>query len=158
VKTQYGYHIIKLTDKKRPRRSRSTRSARRSRSVKWERAQPRRSASPTTSPRAETAGGLRHRRQGRGLTVGESALFSKDEPIAGLGVAPAVAERAFELKDGEVSEAIRTPQGFAFVTVTGRQDAVRAEARRSESARARRSLKKKAIDVARQKAATLAPK
>ena len=37
-------------------------------------------------------------------------------------MAPAVAERAFALKDGEVSESIRTPQGFAFVTVTGRQD------------------------------------
>ena len=37
-------------------------------------------------------------------------------------MAPAVAERAFEMKEGEVSEPIRTPQGFAFITVTGRQD------------------------------------
>ena len=38
-------------------------------------------------------------------------------------MAPAVEHAAFELKDGEVSDAMRTPQGFAFVTVTGKQDA-----------------------------------
>ena len=71
----------------------------------------------------------------RGLIVAESGMFAREEPIAGLGMAPAAAERAFELKDGEVSDAIRTPQGFAFITVTGKQDAVHAEARRGEAAR-----------------------
>ena len=42
------------------------------------------------------------------------------------------------MKDGEVSEALRTPQGYAFVTVTGKQDAYVPEARRGEGARARR--------------------
>ena len=53
-------------------------------------------------------------------------------------MAPAVAERAFELKDGEVSEAIRTPQGFAFVTVTGRQDSYVPKLDEVKDARARR--------------------
>ena len=66
------------------------------------------------------------------------ASSASDEPIAGLGMAPAVAERAFELKDGEVSEAIRTPQGFAFITVTGQAGLVRAEARRGQGEGARR--------------------
>ena len=59
----------------------------------------------------------------RGLTVAESGFFAREEPIAGLGMAPAAAEQAFTLKDGEVSPAIRTPQGFVFLTVTGKQDA-----------------------------------
>jgi len=93
--------------------------------------------------------------KGRGLTVGESALFSKEEPIAGLGMAPAVAERAFELKDGEVSEAIRTPQGFAFVTVTGRQDSYVPKLDEVKARVRDEVVKKKATDVARQKAATI---
>ena len=59
----------------------------------------------------------------RGLVVAESGFFAREEPIAGLGVAPAASEQAFTLKEGEVSPVIRTPQGFAFITVTGRQDA-----------------------------------
>ena len=46
-------------------------------------------------------------------------MFAREEPIAGLGMSPAVAQRAFEMKEGEVSDAIQTPQGFAFITVTG---------------------------------------
>ncbi len=38
-------------------------------------------------------------------------------------MAPAIGNRAFELKAGEVSEAIRSQNGFAFITVTGTQDA-----------------------------------
>jgi len=38
-------------------------------------------------------------------------------------MSPAVGQTAFSMKEGEVSDAIRTPQGYAFITVTGRQDA-----------------------------------
>ena len=70
-------------------------------------------------------------------------------------MAPAVAERAFELKDGEVSEAIRTPQGFAFVTVTGKQDAYVPKLDEVKAKVRDEVVKKKATDVARQKAATI---
>ena len=63
-------------------------------------------------------------------------------------MSPAVAARAFELKDNEVSDAIQTPQGFAFITVTGKQaasdppleavkDKVRARRRQEEGGRNR---------------------
>ncbi|MCA1650569.1 MAG: peptidyl-prolyl cis-trans isomerase [Acidobacteria bacterium] len=92
----------------------------------------------------------------RGLTVGESGFFARDEPIAGIGMAPAVAERAFELKENEVSDAIRTPQGFAFIVVTGTQPA-KVPTLDEVKARVREDvLKTKAVDVARQKAASLA--
>src|SRR5205085_5566652 len=90
-----------------------------------------------------------------GLQGGESGLFLQDEPIAGIGMAPAVGQEAFQLKDGEVSDALRTPQGYAFITVTGKQapyvpklDEVKTKVRDDV-------LKVKAIDAAREKAATV---
>ncbi len=157
VKTQYGYHIIKLTEKK----DASTKPLEEVRAqiedqVKWERAQAeaQRSADEV-APVLKKPADLDTVAKGRGLRVGESGLFSKDEPIAGLGVAPAVAERAFELKEGEVSEAIRTPQGFAFVTVTGRQDSYVPKLDEVKARVRDEVLKKKAVDVARQRAATI---
>ena len=157
VKTQYGYHIIKVTDKKEA----STKPLAEVRAqiedqVKWERAQAeaQRIANEVTG-KLKNPADFDTVAKAQGLTVGESGLFSKDEPIAGLGVAPAVAERAFELKEGEVSESIRTPQGFAFITVTGRQDSYVPKLDEVKARVRDEVLKKKAIDVARQRAATI---
>ena len=60
--------------------------------------------------------------------MSESGFFARDEPIAGLGMAPAVGERAFEMKEGEVSDPIRTPQGFAFCQHCGAAQALPATA------------------------------
>jgi peptidyl-prolyl cis-trans isomerase D len=157
VKTQYGYHIIKLTDKK----AATTKSLDEVRAqiedqIKWDRAQTeaQRIADDVAKSLKKPAD-LDTVAKGRGLTVGESNLFSKEEPIAGLGVAPAVAERAFELKDGEVSEAIRTPQGFAFIAVTGKQDSYIPKLDEVKAKVRDEVLKKKAGEVAKQKAVTI---
>ena len=158
VKTQYGYHIIKVTDKK----AATTKSLDEVRAqiedqLKWERAQAEaQRIADDVAGKLKTAADFDTVAKGRGLTVGESGLFTKEEPIGGLGVAPAVAERAFELKDGEVSESIRTPQGFAFVTVTGRQDAYVPKLEEVKARVRDEVLKKKAVDVARQRAAAVA--
>jgi len=157
VKTQYGYHIIKVTDKK----AATTKSLDEVRAqiedqIKWERAQ-----AEAQRIADDVAKSLKKPTdfdtvaKERGLTVGESNLFSKEEPIAGLGMAPAVAERAFELKDGEVSEAIRTPQGFAFITVTGRQDAYVPKLDEVKAKVRDEVIKRKAGEVAKQKAVTI---
>jgi peptidyl-prolyl cis-trans isomerase D len=157
VRSQFGYHIIKVTDHKAA--TKKTLDEVRPQvedQLKWERAQAEtQRVADDVAGKLKTPADFDGYAKGRGLTVGETALFARDEPIAGLGMAPAVAERAFEMKDGEVSEPIRTQQGFAFITVTGRQDAyvpkldeVRAKIREEV-------LKKKAVDVARQKAATI---
>lgn len=157
VKTQFGFHIIKVIDKK----AATTKPLAQVRTqiedqLKWDRAQTeaQRTADDIATKLKKPAD-FDTVAKPRGLTVGESAFFSREEPIAGLGMAPAVSERAFDLKDGEVSEAIRTPQGFAFVTVTGRQDSyvpkfdeVKAKVRDDV-------LKRKAIDVARARAAAV---
>jgi peptidyl-prolyl cis-trans isomerase D len=94
----------------------------------------------------------------RGLTVSESGFFAREEPIAGLGMAPAAAERAFELTAGEVSEAIRSPQGLAFITVTGIQ-AARVPPLDEVKAKVREDVvKKKQSDAARENATAVAAK
>jgi len=108
VKTQFGYHIIRVTDKKPA----STRSLEESRVqiediLKSERAQKEADRIAT-----ELAGKLTKPAdldtvaKGRGLTVSETGFFARDEPIVGIGMAPAINNRAFEMKPGEVSEAI----------------------------------------------------
>jgi peptidyl-prolyl cis-trans isomerase D len=158
VKTQYGYHIIKVTDKK----AAATKSLDEVRAqiedqLKWDRAQAEaQRIADDVAGKLKTPADFDTVAKGRGLTVGESGLFTKEEPIGGLGVAPAVAERAFELKDGEVSESIRTPQGFAFVAVTGRQDAYVPKLEEVKARVRDEVLKQKAVDVARQRAAAVA--
>jgi peptidyl-prolyl cis-trans isomerase D len=158
VKSQYGYHIIKVTDKK----AAATKPLDEVRAqiedqLKWERAQAEaQRIADDVAGKLKTPADFDTVAKGRGLTVGESGLFTKEEPIGGLGVAPAVAERAFELKDGEVSESIRTPQGFAFVAVTGRQDAYVPKLEEVKARVRDEVLKQKAVDVARQRAAAVA--
>ncbi len=82
-------------------------------------------------------------------------MFAQGEPFNGIGMAPAVAQQAFQLKEGEISEPIRTPQGYAFITVTGRQDAYVPKLDEVKAKVRDDVLKQKAIDAARQKAASL---
>jgi peptidyl-prolyl cis-trans isomerase D len=159
VKTQYGYHIIKVTEKHQG----TTRSLEESKvqiedSLKWERAQKEAERIATDlAGKITRPGDLDTIAKPRGLTVSESGFFTREEPIAGLGLAPSVSSRAFELKDGEVSEGLRTPQGVVFATVTGRQEA-RAPTLDEVKARVRNDVQqKKAVEAARQKAASLAP-
>jgi peptidyl-prolyl cis-trans isomerase D len=157
VKTQYGFHIIKLVDKK----AATTKPLAEVRAqiedqLKWDRAQAQaqRTADDVASKLKKPAD-FDTVAKPRGLTVGDSGLFSREEPITGIGMAPAVAERAFELKDGEVSDAIRTPQGFAFITVTGHQDSYVPKLDEVKAKVRDEVLKKKAVDVARQRAAAV---
>ena len=157
VKTQFGLHIIKLTDRK----AASKRSLDEARpqiedQIKWERAQAEaQRLSEELDKQIDDPGDLDTVAKTRGLTVTESGFFAREEPIVGLGMAPAVAERAFEMKQGEVSDALRTPQGFAFITLTGTQpervpnlDEVKARVRDDV-------IKAKAADTARQRAAAV---
>jgi parvulin-like peptidyl-prolyl isomerase len=71
-------------------------------------------------------------------------------------MAPAITNRAFELKAGEVSEAIRSQNGYAFVTVTGTQES-RLPTLDEVKARVRDDVQKtKAVEAAKQRAAALA--
>jgi len=158
VKSQFGFHIIKVTEKK-PATTKSLEEvkAQIEDQLKWERAQAEaQRVSDDVAGKLKQASDFDTVAKPRGLTVGESGLFSREEPITGLGMAPAAVERAFELKDGEISEAIRTPQGFAFLMVTGKQDAYVPKLEEVKARVRDDVLKKKAVDLARQRAATVA--
>jgi peptidyl-prolyl cis-trans isomerase D len=58
----------------------------------------------------------------QGLTVKESNFFQRTDPVGELGPSTEIATQAFALKDGEVSEAIRVPQGHVFIALAGKED------------------------------------
>ncbi len=158
VKTQYGYHIIKVTDRK-PATTRPLDEvkAQIEDQLKWERAQTQAERlADDVAGKLKTPADFDTVAKPRGLVVSDSNFFSREEPITGIGMAPAVTDRAFEMKEGEVSDPIRTPQGFAFITVTGRQDARVPSLDEVKDKVRDEVLKQKAIDAARQRAAALA--
>jgi peptidyl-prolyl cis-trans isomerase D len=157
VKSQYGYHIIKVTDK----RAASTRPLAEVRSqiedqLKYEQAQnAAQKLADEVAKELKKASDFDRVARARGLQAGESGLFQQDEPIAGIGMAPAVGQQAFSMKEGEVSEPLRTPQGFAFITVTGKQDPYIPKVDEVKTKVRDDVLKQKAIDAARARAASL---
>ncbi len=157
VKTTYGYHIIKGGEK-RPASTRSFEEVRPQieDQLRWERVQKEAERRATDlASKLKSPSDFDTVPREPGLIISETGFFSRDEPIAGLGIAPAVAARAFEMKQGEVSDSIGTPQGIAFITVTGSQDARDPSLEEVKSKVRDDVLKKKAIDAARAKAAEL---
>jgi len=158
VKSNFGYHIIKVAEK-RPASTRPFEEVRTQieDQLKWERVQ-----KEAERRAADLAGGLKSPadfdslQPQPGIVVSESGFFSRDEPIAGLGIAPAVSAQAFDMSQGEVSSSINTPQGIVFITVTGTQEA-RDPSLEEVKARVREDvLKEKAVNAAREKATALA--
>ena len=158
VKSQFGYHIIKVVDKKAAtQKSLAEVRGQIEDQLKWEQAQ-----AQAQTLADQIAGELKKPSdfdkvaRAHGLRTGESGLFLPDEPIAGIGMAPAVNQQAFQMKQGDVSEPIRTPQGFAFITVTGRQDPYIPKLDEVKAKVREDVLKQKAIEAARLKAAEVA--
>ena len=157
VKSSFGYHIIKVADRK-PASTKTLAEVRPQieDQLKYEQAQ-----AAAQKLADQVAGELKKPSdfdsvgRARGLQAGESGLFTQDEPIAGIGMAPAVTQQAFQLKEGEVSEPLRTPQGYAFITVTGKQAPYLPKVEEVKTKVRDDVLKLKAIEAARQKAAAI---
>ncbi len=158
VKTQYGYHIIKVTDKK-PASTKSLDEVRQQiiDQMTWERAQSKASELSDTLEKAiRKPADMDKAARDNGLKVQESGYVTRDEPIMALGASPDVTAEVFALQDGAVSSAIRTQRGYAFVTVVGKQaphvpklEEVRDKVRDD-------LIKQKAFQLASQKAAQVA--
>lgn len=154
VRTPYGFHIIKVTDKKaaevqpldavRPQITEQ---------LKFERAQTRvQDLATAIAGEVKSPADLDKAAASRGLKVQESPLFTRTEPIPGLGASPEVSEQAFTLEPGKVSAPLPTGTGIAFLTVTG-SEAARVPSLAEVKERATADLKrKKAQDLARGKA------
>jgi len=157
VKTQFGYHIIKVLD----HRQAQTKPLAEVRSqiedqLKFEQAQDQaQKEADSISSQLKSPSDFDKVARDHGLTVHESGFFQQDEPIAGIGLAPNVAQQAFAMKIGDVSEPIRTPQGYAFVTVLAKQDSYLPKLDEVKAKVRDAVLKQKAVDAARQKAASV---
>ncbi|PYR29338.1 MAG: hypothetical protein DMF92_12150, partial [Acidobacteria bacterium] len=114
VKTQYGYHIIKLVDKK-PATTRTLADVRQQLTdqLAYERAQAQAAdLAQTLEQQVRKPADLDKVAKAQGLAVQESGFFARDEPILGLGPSPEASTRAFNMKQGEVSGTVRTSRGF----------------------------------------------
>jgi peptidyl-prolyl cis-trans isomerase D len=158
VKTQYGFHIIKTIDKKPA----STRSLEEVRGQLTEQLQAQK-AQQTIQALAKTAddeiddpSDLDRVAKQHGYVVQESALFTREEPIAGLGAAPQVSQQAFTLKDGEVSEALQSPRGPVFITVTGKQDPYVPKLDEVKDKAREDAIRARATELSRQRASEIA--
>jgi peptidyl-prolyl cis-trans isomerase D len=160
VKTQYGYHIIKVVDKK-VATTRPLAEVRQQLNdqLAYERAQAQAAdLAQSLEKDVKKPADLDKAAQARGLTVQESGFFARDEPILGLGPAPEAASRAFEMKDGEVSGPLRASRGFVFETVTAKQDPYVPKIDEVKDRVRDEVVKQKAREIGRQKAAELAAK
>jgi peptidyl-prolyl cis-trans isomerase D len=124
VRTQYGFHIIKVADKK-PAVTRVFDEVRPQieDQLKRQRADQQVAARATElAGRIDDPSDLDTVARDAGVTVSETDFFGREDPVPGLGAAPQVAVAAFQLADNQVSAQIASPRGPVFVTITGKRD------------------------------------
>ncbi|HEX3645590.1 MAG TPA: peptidylprolyl isomerase [Vicinamibacterales bacterium] len=160
VKTQYGYHIIKLVDKKNA----TTRPLAEVRQqlndqLAYQRAQAQAAdLAQNLEKQIKTPADLDKVAKAQSLAVQESGFFARDEPILGLGPSPEAANKAFDMKTGEVSGPLRASRGFVFETLVAKQDPYVPKVDEVKDRVRDEVVKQKARDLSKQKAAELAAK
>jgi peptidyl-prolyl cis-trans isomerase D len=160
VKTQYGYHIIKLVDKK-PATTRTLADVKQQLTdqLAYERAQAQAADfAQNLEQQIGKPADLDKVAKAQGVAVQESGFFARDEPILGLGPSPEASSRAFEMKQGDVSGSVRTSRGFAFLTLVGKQDPYVPKLEEVKTRVRDEVIKQKARDMSRQKATEIAAK
>ena len=124
VKSQFGFHIIKVVDKK-PAATRGIDEVRPQieDQLKFERTdQQIATQAADLATKIKAPADLDSSAKAAGLQVVESGFFAREDPVPGLGASPPVTNAAFLLKDNTVSEPIASPRGTVFITVTGKRD------------------------------------
>jgi peptidyl-prolyl cis-trans isomerase D len=124
VKSQFGFHIIKVVDK-RPAVTRALDDVRpQIQEILSSQIADERIADQATqyADRITTLDDLERAARELQLTVQESGFFQRDDPVPGLGVAPQVASTAFTLEGTAASDAIASPRGPVFIAVSERKD------------------------------------
>ena len=158
VKSQFGFHIIKVVDKK-PASTRTLDEARAqildtiaSQRVDQQIADRTRDLDTRITKPAD----LDTIAKESGLTAAQSDFFARDEAVPGLGPAPMVASSAFELKDGEVSKALQSPRGPVYITVTEKRDPYVPKLDEVKDRVREDVIKVRAAELSKQKAAEIA--
>jgi len=158
VKTQFGYHIIKVVDKK-PAAVRPLADVRQqiADQLAYERAQTQvTDLASTLASSIKRPDDLNTVAKSRGLTVEDSEFFAKEDPVTGLGPAPEVASEAFLMKEGAVAGPMRVARGQVFFAMTGKQEARIPRLEEVKDRVKTDTAREKARDVSRQRAESLA--
>src|ERR1044071_5079549 len=158
VKSQFGFHIIKVVDKK-PAGTRTLDEVRSQiqetlaaqRVDQQIETRTRDLEARVTKPADIDAVGKE-----AGASVAETGFFTRDEPIPGLGPAPQIAAQAFQMKDGEVSKAVQSPRGPVYITVTGKRDPYVPKLEEVKDKVRDDVIKMKAADMSKQRAGEIA--
>jgi peptidyl-prolyl cis-trans isomerase D len=158
VESEFGFHIIKLMDKQAAvNRTLDQVRPQLEDQVKAQKAQVEaRKKADEVAGQIKTAADLDKVAASEKLTISDSGLFARDEPLAGIGFAPAVSAKAFELPIGQVSEKLETAQGFAWITVVESKPSALPTIDQVKDKVKDDVIRLKAVDVAKAKAETMA--
>jgi peptidyl-prolyl cis-trans isomerase D len=126
VKTEFGYHIIKLTDRKpaivRPITDPDVFKEIESALLREQAEAQATQVAEALATSSKTPQDLDREAASRGLRVEESGFFSRGGMIAGLGPQSAVSMAAFDLADNTVSTPTPGPTGTVLFYVSGKQE------------------------------------
>jgi peptidyl-prolyl cis-trans isomerase D len=158
VKSQFGFHIIKVIDK-RPGSTRSLDEVRPQiqEQLSLQLADQRISDQAAQfATRIKDMADLEPVARELQLMVQESGFFQRGDPVPGLGAAPQVAATAFMLQGTAASQPIATARGPVFIAVSERKDPY-VPMLDEVKERVREDLvKSKAAELSRQRASTIA--
>ena len=158
VESEFGYHIIKLTDKKAAmNRTLDQVRPQLEDQIKQQKAQGEaRKKADELASQIKTPADLEKVARNEGLAISDSGLFARDEPLAGLGFAPAVSAKAFDMQPNTVSDKLETQQGFAWINLVEVKPSALPTLDQVKDKVRDDVVRLKAVDVAKAKAATMA--
>ncbi len=158
VKSSFGFHIIKLVDKK----AASTRPLDEVRAqiqdtLAWQRTDAQIEAKTRElDARITSATALATAANENSSAVQESGLFAREDPVPGLGSAPQVVTTAFQLADNTVSKAVTSPRGPVWLMVSAKKDPYVPTLEEVKERVRADLLRLKARDLSKQRAAAIA--
>jgi peptidyl-prolyl cis-trans isomerase D len=160
VKTEFGYHIIKLTDRKpaivRPVSEPAVYQELEGALLREQTDAQATQHADALATEAKTPAALDKAAASRGLRIEESGFFARGGMIDGLGPQSPVSMAAFDLAENTVSEPLAGPTGRVIFYVSGKQDSYLPKLDEVRSRVRDDVIQERAVTLAKQRADTLA--
>jgi len=158
VKSQFGFHIIRLVDKKtgQTRPLEEVRAQIQEQLAQQQADQQVNDRARQLESRIKNPGDLTEAAGEQGLMVQESGFFQRGDPVPGLGAAPQVSNAAFTLADNAVSGPLGAQRGAVFITVSGKKDPYVPQLDEVKEKVRQDATRAKATELSRQRAAEIA--